>query len=74
MDKFQNAVSLALRDTETCIAVAEVLELPMHGRLEDNRRILAVITHNRPKAVNTGDNVVTTTVEQDGNSSEEEGW
>ena len=75
MDKVQTSISLALRDTETCIAAAVVVELPKHGSEEDDRRVLAVVTHNHLKAVHANDEADDTAdVEQDGDARVEEGW
>ena len=70
MEKIQAAVSLALLDTETCTAAADVRELQKPGAPEDldDRRVLAVVIHTYRKVVNTGD------VEGDGDVIEEEGW
>jgi len=49
MDKIQSAVSLALRDTETCTAATEVWEdsqTPAGGSQASQRRVLAVVTHS----------------------------
>ena len=35
----QTSISLVLRDTETCIAAAVVVELPKHESEEDDRRV-----------------------------------
>jgi len=67
MDKTQTAVSLALRGTETCTTIADVREITRPGDPEDSdvRRVLAVITHQHNKALNT---------EEDKDGNEEDGW
>lgn len=42
MDKLQAVVSLSLRDTETCTAAADVLEITPTKQIQ---RVLAVVTH-----------------------------
>jgi hypothetical protein len=77
MDKIQAAVSLALRDTEICIAAAEVEELPKHHdeSAEDDRRVVAVVTHNYFQAMDASDNVDDPANAEQGDEAEvEEGW
>ncbi|KAF8581126.1 DNase I-like protein [Ramaria rubella] len=47
MEQLQAAVSLSLRETEVCVAAAEVQELPIRQdeHLTNNRRVLAVVVH-----------------------------
>ena len=70
MEKIQTAVSLALRDTETCTTAAEVREIQEHGSLDDldDRRVLAVITTQSYHKATNGD------IRKDEDKSEEEGW
>jgi len=76
MDKMQIAVSLALRDTETCTAAAEVwedLQIPVVEQSEDHRRVLAVVTHTyTAKGYDSGVRHVDGAEVLDG--EREEGW
>jgi CII-binding regulator of phage lambda lysogenization HflD len=70
MDEIQTAVALALRDTETCTVAAEVRQLARRGHSEDERCVLAVVTHRHPKAGVLEDVIGG----QEGDLGEEQGW